>query len=301
MLAWPQMAFRRTFVLGPLSRADRPSWHPTAAPTCSSQRRQANAYLSTVARIATCDLIAAGVCGFSGEQRFLVCPITGRNSIRKRVGASPGRVSASTCKGSWPRTVILPRTVLCAIMRTRNEGNHAERFLSLDEPFPTYTGIRIIMTTLRIRGLYAAALTILFRQREQEWEIVQPHRPGTGESAGRLAGGFTGRSHRRPTWSARHARHPSAVGNGRCHRSRSGRAAAAFKDIIIRRSGMQVGSMYLEWSAWSAANGANPLCTLAASCQAPFRWVRTNAGRILAPAFRFASKPWELAPKDAHS
>ena len=30
------------------------------------------------------------------------------------------------------------------------------------------------MTTLRIRGLYAAALTVLFRQSQPDWEIVQP-------------------------------------------------------------------------------------------------------------------------------
>lgn len=44
-----------------------------------------------------------------------------------------------------------------------------------DEPFPSsLTGIVANMTTLRIRGLYAAALTSLFQRYAPAWEVVQP-------------------------------------------------------------------------------------------------------------------------------
>ena len=101
------------------------------------------------------------------------------------------------------------------------------------------------MTTLRIRGLYATALTSLFRQHHQDWEIVQPDdevraclpddwRMDSPDVAIDEQPDFQG---------VRDTLRLSGSGDGiervldvlQQH----------FTDVIIRRSGMQVGSMYM--------------------------------------------------------
>jgi hypothetical protein len=101
------------------------------------------------------------------------------------------------------------------------------------------------MTTLRIRGLYAAALTALFRQSQPEWEIVQPE----DQVRASLPGNWRMDS---PEVAIDDQPGPQGVRDTlRLAGSGDGieRALAVmqqhFTDIIIRRTGMQVGSMYL--------------------------------------------------------
>ena len=101
------------------------------------------------------------------------------------------------------------------------------------------------MTTLRIRGLYAAALTALFRQHHQDWEIVQPD----DEVRACLPGDWRMDSPDVTIDEHADARgmhdtlRLSGSGDGIEHVV--GVLQQHFTDIIIRRSGMQVGSMYL--------------------------------------------------------
>ena len=101
------------------------------------------------------------------------------------------------------------------------------------------------MTTLRIRGLYAAALTALFRQRQSEWEIVQPD----DQVRASLPGEWRMDS---PDVAIDDQSGPQGVretlrlsGTGDSIERALGVMQQHFTDIIIRRSGMQVGSMYL--------------------------------------------------------
>ena len=101
------------------------------------------------------------------------------------------------------------------------------------------------MTTLRIRGLYGAALTSLFRQHHQDWEIVQPD----DEVRACLPGDW-----RMDSPDVAIDEHADAQGvRDTLQLSGSddgiervlGILQQHFTDIIIRRSGMQIGSMYL--------------------------------------------------------
>ena len=101
------------------------------------------------------------------------------------------------------------------------------------------------MTTIRIRGLYAAALTALFRQREPEWEIVQPD----DQVRANLPGNWRMDS---PEVAIDDQPGPEGVrdtlqmsGSGDGIERALGVMQQHFTDIITRRTGMQVGSMYL--------------------------------------------------------
>ena len=101
------------------------------------------------------------------------------------------------------------------------------------------------MTTLRIRGLYAAALTVLFRQSQSDWEIVQPD----DEVRASLPGNWRMDS---PEVAIDDQTGPQGVrdslrlsGSGDGIERALGVLQGHYTDIIIRRSGMQVGSMYL--------------------------------------------------------
>lgn len=101
------------------------------------------------------------------------------------------------------------------------------------------------MTTLRIRGLYAAALTSLFRRHHQDWEIVQPD----DEARACLPGNWRMDS---PAVTIAEQPSPQGVrdtlrlsGSGDGIERVLGILQQHFTDAIIRRSGMQVGSMYL--------------------------------------------------------
>ena len=101
------------------------------------------------------------------------------------------------------------------------------------------------MTTLRIRGLYAAALTVLFRQRQEDWQIVQPD----DQVRAGLPGNWRMDS---PEVTIDDQSGPQGVRDTlRLSGSGDGIERAlsvlqhSFTDIIIRRTGMQVGSMYL--------------------------------------------------------
>ena len=101
------------------------------------------------------------------------------------------------------------------------------------------------MTTLRIRGLYGTALTALFRQHHQDWEIVQPN----DEVRARLPGDWRMDSpdvaidEQADAQGVRDTLQLSGSGDG--IERVLGILQQHFTDIIIRRSGMQVGSMYL--------------------------------------------------------
>ena len=101
------------------------------------------------------------------------------------------------------------------------------------------------MTTLRIRGLYGAALTSLFRQHHQDWEIVQPD----DEVRACLPGDWPMDSpdvaidEHADAQGVRDTLWLSGSGDG--IERVLGVLQQHFTDIIIRRSGMQVGSMYL--------------------------------------------------------
>ena len=101
------------------------------------------------------------------------------------------------------------------------------------------------MTTLRIRGLYAAALTVLFRQSQSDWEIVQPD----DQVRASLPGNWRMDS---PEVAIDDQTGPQGVrdslrlsGSGHGIERALGVLQGHYTDIIIRRSGMQVGSMYL--------------------------------------------------------
>lgn len=101
------------------------------------------------------------------------------------------------------------------------------------------------MTTLRIRGLYAAALTVLFRQRQADWEIVQPDDqvraslPGNWRTDSPEVAIDDQTGHQGVRDSLR------LSGTGEGIERALGVLQQYFTDIITRRSGMQVGSMYL--------------------------------------------------------
>ena len=101
------------------------------------------------------------------------------------------------------------------------------------------------MTTLRIRGLYAAALTVLFRQRQQDWEIVQPDDQVRANLPGnwRMDSPEVGIDDQPVPQGVRDTLRLTGSGEG-IDRA-VGVLQQHFTDIIIRRSGMQVGSMYL--------------------------------------------------------
>lgn len=101
------------------------------------------------------------------------------------------------------------------------------------------------MTTLRIRGLYGTALTSLFRQHHRDWEIVQPD----NEARACLPGDWRMDS---PDVAIDEHADAQGVRDGlRLSGSGDGIERVLnvlqqhFTDIIIRRGGMQVGSMYL--------------------------------------------------------
>ena len=101
------------------------------------------------------------------------------------------------------------------------------------------------MTTLRIRGLYGTALTSLFRQHHQDWEIVQPN----DEVRARLPGDWRMDSpdvaidENADAQGVRDTLQLSGSDDG--IERVLGILQQHFTDIIIRRSGMQIGSMYL--------------------------------------------------------
>ena len=101
------------------------------------------------------------------------------------------------------------------------------------------------MTTLRIRGLYGAALTSLFRQHHQDWEIVQPD----DEVRACLPGDW--RMDSPDVAIDAHADAQGVRDTLRLSGSDDGIERVLgilqqhFTDVIIRRSGMQIGSMYL--------------------------------------------------------
>lgn len=101
------------------------------------------------------------------------------------------------------------------------------------------------MTTLRIRGLYAAALTSLFRQHHQDWEIVQPDDEVRACLPGdwRMDSPDVAIDERADAQGVRDTLQLSGSDDG-IERVLS-ILQQQFTDIIIRRSGMQVGSMYL--------------------------------------------------------
>ena len=101
------------------------------------------------------------------------------------------------------------------------------------------------MTTLRIRGLYAAALTSLFRQHHQDWEIVQPDDEVRACLPGdwRMDSPDAAIDERADTQGVRDTLQLSGSDDG-IERVLN-ILQQQFTDVIIRRSGMQVGSMYL--------------------------------------------------------
>ena len=101
------------------------------------------------------------------------------------------------------------------------------------------------MTTLRIRGLYAAALTALFRQHHQDWEIVQPDDEVRACLPGdwRMESPDVAIDERADAQGIRDTLQLSGSDDG--IERVLGVLQQQFTDIIIRRSGMQVGSMYL--------------------------------------------------------
>ena len=101
------------------------------------------------------------------------------------------------------------------------------------------------MTTLRIRGLYAAALTGLFRQHHQDWEIVQPGDEVRASLSDdwRMDSPDVAIDEQPDSQGARDALRLSGSGDG--IERVLGVLQRHFTDIITRRSGMQVGSMYL--------------------------------------------------------
>ena len=101
------------------------------------------------------------------------------------------------------------------------------------------------MTTLRIRGLYAAALTVLFRQRQADWEIVQPDDQVRAGLPGnwRMDSPEVAIDDQPGPQGVRDSLRLSGTGDG-IERA-LGVLQQHFTDIITRRSGMQVGSMYL--------------------------------------------------------
>ena len=101
------------------------------------------------------------------------------------------------------------------------------------------------MTTLRIRGLYAAALTSLFRQHHQDWEIVQPDDEVRACLPGdwRMDSPDVAIDERADAQGVRDTLQLSGSDDG-IERVLS-ILQQQFTDIIVRRSGMQVGSMYL--------------------------------------------------------
>ena len=101
------------------------------------------------------------------------------------------------------------------------------------------------MTTLRIRGLYAAALTSLFRQHHQDWEIVQPDDEVRACLPGdwRMDSPDVAIDERADAQGVRDTLQLSGSDDGM--ERVLGILQQHFTDIIIRRSGMQVGSMYL--------------------------------------------------------
>ena len=101
------------------------------------------------------------------------------------------------------------------------------------------------MTTLRIRGLYAAALTSLFRQHHQDWEIVQPDDEVRACLPGdwRMDSPDVAIDERADAQGVRDTLQLSGSDDG-IERVLS-ILQQQFTDIIMRRSGMQVGSMYL--------------------------------------------------------
>ena len=101
------------------------------------------------------------------------------------------------------------------------------------------------MTTLRIRGLYAAALTALFRQHHQDWEIVQPDdevRACLPEDW-RMDSPDVAIDEQPDSQDVRDTLRLSGSSDG-IERVLSV-LQRHFTDVIMRRSGMQVGSMYL--------------------------------------------------------
>ena len=101
------------------------------------------------------------------------------------------------------------------------------------------------MTTLRIRGLYAAALTALFRQHHQDWEIVQPDDEVRACLPGdwRMESPDVAIDERADAQGIRDTLQLSGSDDG--IERVLGILQQQFTDIITRRSGMQVGSMYL--------------------------------------------------------
>jgi hypothetical protein len=101
------------------------------------------------------------------------------------------------------------------------------------------------MTTLRIRGLYAAALTALFRQSQPEWEIVQPEDQVRASLPGnwRMDSPEVAIDDQPGPQGVRDTLQMSGSGDG-IERA-LGVMQQHFTDIITRRTGMQVGSMYL--------------------------------------------------------
>ena len=101
------------------------------------------------------------------------------------------------------------------------------------------------MTTLRIRGLYAAALTSLFRQHHQDWEIVQPDDEVRACLPGdwRMDSPDVAIDERADAQGVRDTLQLSGSDDG-IERVLS-ILQQQFTDVIMRRSGMQVGSMYL--------------------------------------------------------
>ena len=101
------------------------------------------------------------------------------------------------------------------------------------------------MTTLRIRGLYATALTALFRQHHQDWEIVQPDDEVRAclPDAWRMDSPDVAIDEQPDSQGLRDTLRLSGSGDG--IEGVLGVLQQHFTDVIIRRSGMQVGSMYM--------------------------------------------------------
>ncbi len=101
------------------------------------------------------------------------------------------------------------------------------------------------MTTLRIRGLYAAALTSLFRQHQQDWEIVQPDDEVRAclPDDWRMDLPEVAIDEQSDAQGVRDTLRLSGSGAGIEGVLRV--LQQHFTDVIIRRSGMQVGSMYM--------------------------------------------------------
>ena len=101
------------------------------------------------------------------------------------------------------------------------------------------------MTTLRIRGLYATALTSLFRQHHQDWEIVQPDDEVRAclPDAWRMDSPDVAIDEQPDSQGLRDTLRLSGSGDG--IEGVLGVLQHHFTDVIIRRSGMQVGSMYM--------------------------------------------------------